>query len=172
MACGGKHILIVDDDDLIRDLFKMGLERLGYICRSAPDGAEALEVLSSETIDLALVDLIMPDMSGASLFMYIKEKFPDVPVVFITGMNDVKSAVEQLKNGACDYIVKPVTIQQLGQVVEEVLTNRETVLTEDRLLGDSSGRKTVDSIATFTESERIQAHRVATIGGTISIMFY
>ena len=117
-------------------------------------------------------DFTMPNMSGASLFTNIKEQYPDVAVVFITGVNDVKSAVEQLKNGAYDYIVKPVTIQQLGQVIEEAPTQRKTVLTENRFLeGHNSGGKTFDSIASVTDAERLRAHRAASTDGAVSIMF-
>ncbi len=126
------HILVVDDEDGIRDLFKDNLEEQGYICHAAPSGDAALEVLANDRVDLALVDVMMPGMTGLSLFQHVKERYPGVAVVFVTAMDDLDLAVDYLKNGAYDYVVKPVTRRRLQQVVEEALERRRVTLDEQQ----------------------------------------
>ena len=118
-----KHILVVDDEEGIRDLFKLILEQEGYECQVAPSGDAALQVLAAENVDLAFVDVMMPTMTGLSLFQHMKERHPEVDVVFIT-------AVDHLKIGAYDYVVKPVTRKRLHQVVEETLEKLKAMLDE------------------------------------------
>ena len=125
-----KHILVVDDEEGIRDFFKLILEQEGYECQVAPSGDAALQVLAAENVDLALVDVMMPTMTGLSLFQHMKERHPEVAVVFITAVDDLKIAVEHLKIGAYDYVVKPVTRKRLHQVVEETLEKLKAMLDE------------------------------------------
>ena len=128
MQLSGAHILIVDDEDGIRDLFKQTLEAEGGVCHTASDGAPALELLASEPMDLALVDITMPRMSGMVLFQHMKDGYPGVPVVFITAVDELTLAVEHLKKGAYDYIVKPVTKARLLGAVEDGLGRRQCAL--------------------------------------------
>jgi DNA-binding NtrC family response regulator len=110
----GKRILIVDDEEGIRDLLKDNLEARGYVCSTAPNGDAALEILAAEPADLALIDIMMPRMTGLSLFQHLTELHPDTAVVFITAIDDVSVAVEHLKKGAYDYVCKPVSRARLG----------------------------------------------------------
>ena len=132
------HILVVDDEYEIRYVFKESLEESGYACHVASSGDAALQVLATETVDLALVDIMMPGMSGLTLFERIMERYPDVAVIFITGMNDVNIAVRHLKHGACDYLVKPVTLGRLKQAVEETLDKRNAMLGDSQATGPDS----------------------------------
>ena len=126
------NILIVDDEDGMRGLFKDGLEDDGYLCVTAPNGNEALHVLATKHVDLALVDVIMPGMTGLSLFQHMQEHYPDVAVIFVTAMDDLNMAVGNLKNGAYDYIVKPVTRKRMRQAVGDALTRRQANLEQKR----------------------------------------
>ena len=112
-------ILIVDDEEGIRELVRRRLEKQGYVCYTAPNGYEALEVLATEAVDLALVDVMMPSMTGLSLFQHVRESYPDVAVIFSTAVDDLSLAVEHIKKGAYDYVVKPVTQARLQRAVEE-----------------------------------------------------
>ena len=123
-------ILIVDDESGLRDLLEESLEEAGYICYTASSGDGALAVLAIEAIDLALVDIMMPGMSGLSLFQHLKKHYPEVAVVFVTAVGDLNVAVEHLKNGAYDYVVKPVTRKRLHSVVEEALDRRKVLVEE------------------------------------------
>ena len=118
------RILIVDDEEGIRDLLQEALEQQGYRCRTSPDGAGALETLASQPMDLVLLDMIMPGMTGLSLFRKLKEQFPTTAVIFLTAIDDLSVAVEYLKGGAYDYLVKPVPRSRLYQAVEDALSRR------------------------------------------------
>lgn len=130
MRYSGSRIIIVDDEEGIRDLLQDNLEEEGYICYTAGSGDEALKVLAEEAVDLALIDIMMPGMPGLSLFGYIKELYPDVAVIFVTAVNDANLGAVVLKNGASDYIVKPVTRKRLLQAAQDALERREAALEE------------------------------------------
>ena len=121
------HILVVDDEEEIRDLYKDSLEESGHVCHGAASGNAALELLETEVMDLVLLDITMPGMSGLTLFQHVKELHPDVGVIFVTAMDDVSIAINYLKNGACDYLVKPVPLKRSKRAVEDALDNRKTV---------------------------------------------
>ena len=124
MNVNKSHILVVDDEDEIRDLFIEGLEEGGYACHAASSGESALQILAAKPVDVALVDIIMPRMSGLTLFKRIQEHFPQVAVIFVTAMDDVEIAIGNVKGGAFDYLVKPVTVKRLIEAVEEALHGR------------------------------------------------
>jgi PAS domain S-box-containing protein len=130
MRYSGSRIVIVDDEPGIRDLLQDNLEAEGYICYTAGSAEEALKVLAAQTVELAIVDIMMPEMTGLSLFGYIKELYPDVAVIFVTAVNDVNLGVQSLKDGASDYIVKPVTRKRLLQAAQDALERREAALQE------------------------------------------
>ena len=129
-----ENILIVDDSLESRTLIKRILEAQGYVCHVAAGGEEALGLLETQPVDLALLDILMPGMTGLSLFERIKERYPGAAVVFVTAMDDLNIAVEHIKNGAYDYVVKPVTKQRLLGVVSEALANRTAKLNENKQL--------------------------------------
>ena len=97
MATPKARILVVDDEEGIRELLKDILEEEGYICLTAGSGLEALQFTDSEAVDLALVDMIMPGINGATLFQLLRGLYPDLAVVFITAVSDVDLAVEHLR---------------------------------------------------------------------------
>ena len=149
-----KRILIVDDEDGIRDLLKERLEEEGYTCHTASTGDAALEVLAAEPVHVALLDIIMPGMTGLSLFKQIKETYPKVAVVFVTAVDDLNIAVDHLKNGAYDYVVKPVTRNRLTQAVEEALRKRNAsseVEEHQRLLEEQAARQATELEARVRE---------------------
>ena len=129
-----ERILIVDDSLESRTLIKRILEAQGYVCHVAAGGEEALDLLATEPVDLALLDVLMPGMTGLSLFEHIKERYSDVAIVSVTAMDDLNIAVEHIKNGAYDYVVKPVTKKRLLDVTSEAIANRAYKLNEDRQL--------------------------------------
>lgn len=119
------HVLVVDDELDIRELFSESLEEEGYACSTAASGKEALQILDAQEVDIAVLDIIMPGMSGLTLFEHVKDRHPDVAVIFVTAMDDVDIAVQNLKHGAYDYILKPVTLRRLKEAVGEVLDRRD-----------------------------------------------
>ena len=139
-------ILVVDDSTDVRVLATEVLSRKGYTCYEASSGAEALEVLATGTIELALLDIVMPNMTRLALFERLRESHPDVAVVFNTGVDDLRLAVDHLKKGAYDYLVKPISRERLERAVEDALDRRRNLL-EGRnrwrsSSSESSARKT------------------------------
>ena len=130
---GSPHVLIVDDEEGIRELMSDNLSELGYTCHTASCGDDALALLSKQEVQVALLDVMMPGMTGLSLFQHLQERFPNIAVVFVTAVDDLSLAVEHLKSGAYDYVVKPVTRRRLHQVVGDALARREAGLEQQRL---------------------------------------
>ena len=125
-------IVVVDDQPENRLLLKKYMDEQGHVCHTAGSGKEALELMETEEVDLALIDVVMPQMTGLTLFHYIRDLYPDMATVFVTAINDLDMAVEHLKTGAYDYIVKPVTRKRSQQVVEEALTKLQAILEDNQ----------------------------------------
>jgi DNA-binding NtrC family response regulator len=99
--------LVVDDDEMIRDLFSKSIKIRGCKCFSAKNGKEALEILNRNRIDIIFADMRMPVMNGMQLLKKVKKEYPHIEVIMITGYGSIEDAVEAMKNGASDYIIKP-----------------------------------------------------------------
>jgi DNA-binding response OmpR family regulator len=115
------HILIVDDEPNVRLVFRTALESSGYRTSSAEDGEKALLWLENAPIDLVLLDLQMPGMSGMGVLEAIREAGNDVPVVIVTAHGSIPDAVQAMKLGAIDFLSKPLSPDALRSVVAEVL---------------------------------------------------
>ena len=122
------QILIVDDESGLLDLHQESLEEAGFICFTAESGKEALEVLAVEAIDVAVIDIIMPGMSGLELFQQMKEQYPWIAVLFVTAVDQMDVAVSRVKGGASDYLIKPVSKAKLIGAVGEALEKQNEYL--------------------------------------------
>lgn len=122
---GTEVILLVDDDEMIRVFGKTVLERFGYAVYVASDGFEGLEILKRERgrIQLVVLDLLLPGMSGRDVYDRIREMQADIPIVLTSGLdyNDAKESFGDLSRER--YIVKPFSIYHLSQAVRHVLDN-------------------------------------------------
>lgn len=116
-------LLIVDDERHIREGLKRALEADGYDVELASDGQEALEKLEINDIDLIITDLKMPRISGEELMKIAMEKYPYIPVIILTGHGTIENAVEAMKNGAYDFLTKPLNIDKLSLIVKRALEN-------------------------------------------------
>ncbi|MEG0238015.1 MAG: response regulator transcription factor [Clostridium sp.] len=115
------NILLVEDDNAIRDLIAINLSIVGYNVFTAEDGAKGKQLFDLEEIDLVLLDIMLPKITGFELIEYIKAK--DIPVIFITAKDSVVDKVKGLRLGADDYITKPFeTIELLARI--EAVTRR------------------------------------------------
>jgi len=121
----GGHILIIDDEVTLRRMMARVLQRAGYEVTTAADGKEGIALASEHHFDLLYLDIRMPEMNGLEVLTTIHEKFPDLPVILFTAQPDLHSAVEALRRGATDYLLKPLRPQT-------VLTRTETVLASKR----------------------------------------
>ena len=116
------RILVVDDEDSIRDRCVQLLQRKDYNVRGVNDGEQALFLITKDRFSLVFTDIRMPGLNGIDLLERIKEMSPDTEVVMITGYGTVENAVEAIKLGAYDYITKPFDMDKLLKVVEHVET--------------------------------------------------
>ena len=121
-------ILIVDDEDSIRDILCRKLESLGYDCVIAADGKEALWKTFMQDFDLVLMDIKMPGMSGMEVLPKLVTDHPDTSVVMLTALSDVGTAVEAMKLGAYDYLTKPFNLDDLIMRVDRSLERRRLIL--------------------------------------------
>ena len=142
------NILVVDDEEFIRVNLKNILQDENYNLFLSANGQGALDIVEKENVDLALLDMNLPDMNGIDILKKIKKIYPDLLVIIITGYASVESAVEALKAGAYDYIKKPfkadairliirlaLETQSLKERVKELSQNNNTTL--DSILGES-----------------------------------
>lgn len=113
------RILIVDDEASIADMVNLCLTKNGYECETANDGLEASKMIENNHYDLALLDVMMPEIDGFELIDYMKQY--DIPVIFVTAKVAVEDRVKGLRIGAEDYLIKPFDLQELVARVEAVL---------------------------------------------------
>jgi len=118
-------ILVVDDEETIREIVSSMLNGAHFPTRQAASGAEALALLESgDEFDLVLSDLMMPEMDGIALLERAKERYPDLPIVMVTAVHDIQVALQALRNGVYDYLLKPFEREQLLATVRRALEKR------------------------------------------------
>ena len=118
------RILAVDDQRYFRELTEGLLGDAGYEVQTASSGEEALHILEREDFEIVITDLVMPGIDGSELVRRIKERRPDQDIVMVTGVIDVKTAVDAMKQGACDYILKPFDRGALIDSIDRILGQR------------------------------------------------
>jgi len=123
----GKHarILVVDDDENIRNTVKAILEDEGYLVDLATTGKEAIQRTEETTYTVALLDIRLPDMEGIELLKLMKDAVPRTRKIIVTGYPSMQNAVTALNNSADAYLVKPVDIEKLLKTVEEQIIAQE-----------------------------------------------
>ncbi len=124
--------LVVDDDDTVRRTLVELLSRSGYQCEGVASGVEALESLRQETVQVVITDFQMPGMDGMQLLTAVRSEWPDVAVVMVTGVADIRVAVSCLQLGAHDFITKPFQLADLQARVEQALDKRRLLLENRR----------------------------------------
>lgn len=123
----GKSLLLVDDDELLRERMGRALSARGLLVRVAASGAEALELARQAAPELAVLDLKMPGMTGLETLQELKKLVPEVRVVILTGYGSIANAVEALHQGAENYVTKPADADQVLEAL-----HRSGVLTDDQ----------------------------------------
>jgi response regulator RpfG family c-di-GMP phosphodiesterase len=123
-----ENILVVDDEEAIREVVSTMLESKGYHCAVAHNGRVAQDQIKKATPDLILSDMIMPEMDGIKLLEWVRQYDPDVPVIMVTAIHDISTALEAIRRGAYDYILKPFEKDQLFLGVGRALQHRRLVI--------------------------------------------
>ncbi len=119
-----EKILVVDDEKSLLELLSRVFTKEGYRVQVCASGTKAVEILEREDLDLLITDIRLPEMSGMEVLKRSREVRPDVPVIMITAYGNMKQAIEALKMGALDYIVKPFDIEELKITVAKGLEKR------------------------------------------------
>jgi len=119
-----ERILIVDDEEQMRELLTKVLENNGYQVTAAGDGTQALALLEKEPVDLVVTDVRMPGLGGMEALKAIKELNPDIVVIIMTAFGSIDQAVQAVKEGAYDYINKPFKIDEMLLTIRKALDER------------------------------------------------
>ena len=125
---GGRRVLIVDDEPDIRVTLRAAFGSAGYDCRIAGSGEEAVAMYDTERAPLTITDLKMPAMDGLELLRHLRARDADAAVIMLTGAADVTVAVESLKQGASDFILKPVDLDQILLSADRALERRDLLI--------------------------------------------
>lgn len=115
------RILLIDDDNSSREALTLLLTYAGYAITAVPSGSEAVQLLESDSFSLVITDLFLPDIDGIDVLRMAKKNAPDMEVIVITGNASAETAVRAMKEGAYDYITKPLNIEELRLVIEKAL---------------------------------------------------
>lgn len=127
------RILVVDDEESIREFLDIMLRKEGYEVTMAEDGAKAIDLLKKKTFDLVISDMQMPQVTGMELLKHVKDNFPDLLFMMITAFGTTETAVEAMKLGAYDYITKPFKIDEVRIVISNALRSKNLEV-ENRVL--------------------------------------
>lgn len=119
------HILIVDDEASLRQTLARILQRAGFDVTTTSSGGECLTLLAQHAFDLVYLDIRMPDMSGLAALKSIHAKYPELPVILFTAQPDLNSAVEALRSGAIDYLLKPLKPQTVIDRTQTILAHKQ-----------------------------------------------
>ena len=126
------RILIVDDDDSVRDVISVLLREEGYNCATAAGAEQALDLAAEEDTPLVISDMKMPGKDGIWLLEQLRERHPDTSIIMLTGYGDTESAVDCLRRGAVDYLLKPPKLTDLIRAIERALAKRRIELARKR----------------------------------------
>ena len=140
------NILIIDDEKNIRSGLADSLELEGYNTFTAENGKLGLERFSKGDIDLVITDLRMPEITGEDVLKKITSENPGLPVIVLTGHGSIDSAVEAMRNGAYDFLTKPLNLDQLSMIVKRALEGRELALQHRELVKELDSKKAFESI--------------------------
>jgi putative nucleotidyltransferase with HDIG domain len=121
-----ERILVVDDEEAIREIVSSMLQNAGYSTLQASSGKQALEILGSgEEFQLMLSDLMMAEMDGIALLDQVQDCYPEMPAIMVTAVHDISVALAAIRNGAYDYLLKPFEREQLLAMVRRALEHRK-----------------------------------------------
>jgi two-component system NtrC family response regulator len=135
-----KTILIVDDEQAQRLILSGYLKQKGYNLLEASSGSDALNLADNHIVDIVLSDFKMPDMTGIELLMKLKERNPETAVVIITAFGTIENAVKAMKEGAGDYLTKPVNLDELDFIIKRI-AERQLLISENKYLKEQLQEK-------------------------------
>ncbi len=151
------RVLVVDDEKFIRDILADFLGMEGYIVRTAEDGASAVQELSRASYDMVISDLKMPRMGGLDLLQEVARVHPETLTVIMTGFGTVETAIDAMKRGAYDYILKPFKVEEIVHIVQRGLEKRRLSAENLRLREALSLYKVSEAITASLSLDEVMA---------------
>ena len=139
-------ILIIDDEKNIREGLSAALELDGYSVKLAANGAEGLALIEKGDIDLVITDLRMPGISGEEVLAKVRGESPGIPVIVLTGHGSIDTAVDAMRNGAYDFLTKPLSLDRLSLIVKRALAGRELEIRHSSLQQELDAKTSFESI--------------------------
>jgi putative nucleotidyltransferase with HDIG domain len=167
-----ENILVVDDEEAIREVVSTMLESKGYRCTAVQNGRFAQDQIKKLTPDLVLSDMIMPEMDGIKLLEWMRQYDPEVPVIMVTAIHDISTALEAIRRGAYDYILKPFEKDQLFLGVGRALQHRRLVIENrnyQRDLEQKVEERTAQLIAKNSELEQSYDDTLEALGSALDL---
>ena len=167
---GPVTLLVVDDEEAIRNALRKFLAQQGYEVATAASGEEALEILQRQRITGILLDVNMPGISGVELVPQIMELEPTVAILMLTAVNDATSAALCMQRGAFDYLIKPIDLGHLGRAIHHALQRRHTQLEGQQInqwLKDEVTSRVTERRLELANQERIS---VATLEALVNAL--
>lgn len=165
-------ILIVDDEEAIREVVSTLLEAQGHQCYTVANGRLAQDFLKKNTVDLVLSDMVMPEMDGLSLVEWLRQTDSDLPIIMVTAMHDISTALEAIRRGAYDYILKPFEKDQLYLGVRRALERRRLILENrnyQRNLEELVEERTAQLKGTLEQLEQSYDDTLEALGGALDL---
>lgn len=174
MAENRNRILVVEDEDALREIVRVLLEERGYDCAEAPNALEALSLLEAEpqAYQLVLSDIMMPGMNGLEFLERVRGRYPDLPVLMLSALHDIRIALNAIRAGAYDYVVKPFEKDQLYVAVERALERRRLIEENRRYqlhLEDLVRQRTRLLEAALAELERSYDFTLEALGSALDL---
>src|SRR5437762_6606093 len=148
------RVLIVDDEEVLRDVLEVVLRREGFDVVLASSGEEALNVLDTEEVDLVILDVMLPGISGIDTLRAVRISNPNLPVVVITAFSSIDGAIEAMKNSAFHYIPKPFKNEEVVLTVNKALEQRRLSKENERLKAELSQKYAHSNIIGKSEPMR------------------
>jgi len=143
----GATLLVVDDEEIVRDFFVEALARRAIKTLTCSDGVEARDLLETTPADMVITDVRMPNMDGMELLRHIIGFHPTMPVIMLTAYATIENAVEAMRTGAFDYLTKPVTdLKQLDIVLNRAMQHRILLVENQQLRGELTERYRFDRL--------------------------
>ncbi len=155
-ATNGKHILIVDDEPLVRRSLSELLTLAGYTVSAASCGQEALELAKKYTANVVIADVKMQDIDGIELMRQLKTLNPDTPIILMTGYGSIEKAVEAIREGAYDYITKPISDGEIKITLERLIGQRKLEEENIRLKEELAGKQRDQFCGIVGQDEKMQ----------------
>ena len=130
-------ILVIDDDRRINEFITIALEQEGFQVLSALDGEQGLTLIEKETVDLVVLDIMMPKIDGWEVASYLQQLALDMPVLMLSAKGQLEDKLQGFKLGIADYLQKPFLIEELVARIHAILSRYQKAMTQQQMIGDT-----------------------------------